>query len=206
MPNELPPSDRNYDTRVTKSESETPELQHKLDFDNRLVTIAVSDLDRIKHMLEAPDALPSLAVAPSSTMMGGRYGNFDHATSWKISQNKDSLLWKQDRQHSGRAEASPQPPVAAAYHDIPSPKYPPFDLARQISARRQVLEAQARDVEHALHAGNPEKRQPQIYPATAEQKVLFDRLDVAQLRLRMLVLRAGRSCLLFSQNGKFSEL
>ncbi|KAF5000557.1 hypothetical protein FGRMN_1724 [Fusarium graminum] len=189
MPNQPPSNDRNHDTPVTKSESQTPKLKRKLDFDDRLVTISVSDLDRIKHMLEAPSTIPSLTVEPSSTVMEGRFGNIDHATSCKIRQNKDSLTEKQDRQRSapdtlpfpGRAETSPQPPIVAAYHDIPSPRYPPSDLTQHISDYRQVLEAQARDVERALRVDNSEKRQPQSYAVTGEQKAILDRIQAAQI-------------------------
>ncbi|KAM0346241.1 hypothetical protein ACHAPU_005667 [Fusarium lateritium] len=214
MPGKPPSNNRNHDKPVTKSKSGTPQLQNNLEFDDRLVTIAVSDLDRLKHMVEGPDALPGTAVLPSSTMIKGHEDNIGHPTMWKLRQNKDLVPRKQDRRRSapdtlpfpGRAEASPLPPIAAEYHDIPSPKYPPFDLAQQVSDRREVLEAQARDIERALHARDREKRQPPVYVATAEQKVIFDRIEVAQLRLSMLVLDAGRSCLLFSQNGKFSEI
>lgn len=102
MTDKHPSNDFNHVSQATKSEPEIPPHQRKLNFDHRLVTITISELNIIKSLVESPDAL---SVDDLRVWLGKRdksHDPSDHPPGWQLGQCKHLLPRKQDEQRSGK--------------------------------------------------------------------------------------------------------
>ncbi|KAM0265284.1 hypothetical protein ACHAPA_007864 [Fusarium lateritium] len=199
MTDKHPPNDSKNVLQATKSEPRMPPHWRKLNFDHRLVTIDKHDLDRLKHLVESPDALSvadlHLWLAKKETSGDAS----DHPPDWQLGQYKHLLLCKQDQQRSApetlpvpdRPDESPLPPIAAVYHDIPNPKCPPTNTTKQILAQRAASTYYVRQGECAKIMLEAISFPLLPHVETPEMIALFERLDIAQWKLSMLVLKVN---------------
>ncbi|KAG5660251.1 hypothetical protein KAF25_003773 [Fusarium avenaceum] len=205
MTDKHPSNDSNHVSQATKSEPEIPPHQRKLNFDHRLVTITISELNTIKSLIESPDAL---SVADLRVWLGKRdetHNPSDHPPGWQLGQCKHLLPCKQDEQRSApetlpvpdQPDESPLPPIAAVCHDIPNTKCPSMNIAKEILGQRQASTYYARHIECSsiiMDALTVPLMPLLPHVETPEMAALFERLDIAQWKLSMLVLNVGHYC------------
>lgn len=121
MTDKHPSNDSNHVSQATKSDPEIPLHQRKLNFDHRLVTITISELNAIKSLIESPDAL---SVANLRVWLGKRdesHDPSDYPPGWQLGQYKHLLPRKHDEQRSGKLARSP----SARITNVPSARDPP---------------------------------------------------------------------------------
>jgi hypothetical protein len=121
MADKHPSNNPNHVSQATESEPEIPPHQRKLNFDHRLVTITISELNTIKSLIESPDAL---SVADLRLWLGKGEKSRDssgHPPGWQLGQYKHLLPRKQDEQRSGKLARSP----FARMTDVPSARDSP---------------------------------------------------------------------------------
>jgi hypothetical protein len=223
-------SDHSNDvSQATKSEPKIPPHQRKLNFDHRLVTITIHDLNRIKYLIDRPDALSGANLRLWLAKKENSGDTSDHPPGWQLGQYKHLLLRKQDEQRSGktarsssahrltfpapetlpvpdRPDVSPLPPIAAVHHDIPNPKCPPTNIAKQILYQREASTYYARHTECSNIILDAMTCPSLPHIETPEMAALFERLDIAQWKLSMLVLNVGNCCWLSMSGGTSVDL
>jgi hypothetical protein len=106
MTDKHPSNDPNHVSQATTSEPSTPPHQRKLNFDHRLVTITIPDLNQIKYLIESPDTLSSAHLRLWLAKKESSDDTSDHPPGWQLGQYKHLLLRKQDGQRSGKTAPS----------------------------------------------------------------------------------------------------
>ncbi|SPJ74528.1 uncharacterized protein FTOL_04259 [Fusarium torulosum] len=208
-------SDHSNDvSQATKSEPKIPPHQRKLNFDHRLVTITIYDLNRIKYLIENPDALSGANLRLWLAKKENSSDTPNHPPGWQLGQYKHLLLRKQNEQRSApetlpvpdRPDVSPLPPIAAVHHDISNPKCPPTNIAKQILYQREASTYYARHTECSNIVLDVMTCPSLPHIETPEMAALFERLDIAQWKLSMLVLNVGNCCWLSMSGGTSVDL
>lgn len=115
-------SDHSNDvSQATKSEPKIPPHQRKLNFDHRLVTITIYDLNRIKYLIENPDTLSGANLRLWLAKKENSSDTSNHPPGWQLGQYKHLLLRKQNEQRYGKIARS----SSAHMTDVPSARDSP---------------------------------------------------------------------------------
>lgn len=144
----------------------------------------------IIHLVGSSDSASTCCLA--NKMNNALVSSHDHLMHAQLTIPAPETLPVPDQ-----PDVSPLPPIAAVYHNIPNPKCPSMNIAKEILGQRQASTYYARHIECSsiiMDALTVPLMPLLPHVETPEMAALFERIDIARWKLSMLVLNVGHYC------------